>query len=212
MARPLIKICGITDAQQAQDVAALGADAIGLNFVETSARFLTIGDAVDVAAAVGNSALRVGVFMDATASAVEAVLRDVPLDWIQFHGNEDAKFCEQFSLPYIKCFAVLASHDLAAQAKPFASADALLFDTQVKGVSGGTGETFDWRLWPDLNRPMILSGGLTPDNVGQAVRQLHPFAVDVASGVEGSTNGLKDLQKVERFVREVSVAARPEKH
>lgn len=91
-ASPLIKICGITDAQQARDVAALGADAIGLNFVETAARFLTIGDAVDVTGAMGNNALRVRVFMDATSPAVEAVLRDVALDWLQFHGNEDGSF------------------------------------------------------------------------------------------------------------------------
>jgi phosphoribosylanthranilate isomerase len=146
---------------------------------------------------------RVGLFMDQDCEDVARILDRVPLNLLQFHGSEDAAYCRQFGQPYVKALsmAALAGSGLAQAAQEFSDAAALLLDSHGPGEEGGTGRRFDWAQVPRLNRPVILAGGLTPDNVREAVRQVRPWAVDVSSGVEDAP-GVKNVQKMQLFIRE----------
>jgi phosphoribosylanthranilate isomerase len=201
-----IKICGITRPEDAQHAAALGADAIGLVFYAPSPRAVTATQACAVVAALPPFVTTVGLFVDASAEEVRAVLDEVPLDLLQFHGDESPEFCARFARPYIKAIRMREGVDLAQQAAHFASARGLLLDAYRPGVPGGTGEVFAWERVPaGLARPIVLAGGLNPANVGEAIQQVRPYAVDVSGGVEAD-KGIKDAAKMTAFVSAVRQA------
>jgi phosphoribosylanthranilate isomerase len=198
-----IKICGITRVEDALAAAHSGADAIGLVFHERSPRHVSIAQAKQLADALPPFVFAVGLFVNAEAAFVHAVLASVPLDILQFHGDEPAEFCAQFARPYIKAIRVKAGVDLLQCAARFYTAKGLLLDAHVEGIAGGTGATFDWALIPkQLPLPIILSGGLNAENVAAAIKQVRPYAVDVSSGVEAS-KGIKDAAKIAAFINEV---------
>ena len=198
-----VKICGITRVQDVQAVAGCGAHALGLVFYEKSPRYVTTQQAAQLAQAMPLFITAVGLFVNAEAGFVRAVLEQVPLDLLQFHGDEAPEFCEQFSRPYIKAIRVKAGVDLLQCAARFHTAQGLLLDAHVEGIEGGTGKVFDWTLIPPLPLPVILSGGLQPANVAAAIKQVRPYAVDVSSGVE-ITKGIKDAAKIAAFINEVN--------
>lgn len=145
----------------------------------------------------------VGLFLDPQSHFVREVLDEVPLDLLQFHGDECPADCSRFGRPYIKAVPMRGGTDVAAFAAAYSDARGLLLDSHSRGGAGGTGTSFDWKGWPrNLDRALILAGGLTPANVAAAVRETRPYAVDVSSGVE-SRKGIKDLQKMQAFVEEV---------
>ena len=196
-----VKICGITRVEDALAAAAAGADAIGLVFYAKSPRAVDIEQARVILAALPPFATTVGLFVDAERSELERILASVPLDLLQFHGDESVQQCEAFGRPYIKALRVKAGDDIAAQVARYPSAQGILLDAYVEGVPGGTGEAFDWSLIPQaLSKPLILAGGLRPDNVAEAVSRVRPYAVDVSGGVEAN-KGVKDVEKVGAFIR-----------
>ncbi len=198
-----IKICGITRVEDALAAAHSGADAIGLVFHEKSPRYVTVQQAARLAAALPPFVTVAGLFVDVSADYVHAVLEEVPLDLLQFHGEETPDFCASFTRPYIKAIRVRAGVDLVQCASRYASAKGLLLDAWVKDVPGGTGHSFDWGLIPQgLPLPVILSGGLNPGNVADGIRAVRPYAVDVSSGVEAQ-KGIKDAAKIAAFIKEV---------
>ena len=196
-----VKICGITRIEDALAAAAAGADAIGLVFYAKSPRAVDIEQARAILAALPPFVTTVGLFVDAERSELERILASVPLDLLQFHGDESVQQCEAFGRPYIKALRVKAGDDIAAQVARYPSAQGILLDAYVEGVPGGTGEAFDWSLIPQaLSKPLILAGGLRPDNVAEAVSRVRPYAVDVSGGVEAN-KGVKDVEKVGAFIR-----------
>ncbi len=196
-----VKICGITRVEDALAAAKAGADAIGLVFYAKSPRAVDIEQARAILAALPPFVTTVGLFVDAERSELERILASVPLDLLQFHGDESVQQCEAFGRPYIKALRVKAGDDIAAQVARYPSAQGILLDAYVEGVPGGTGEAFDWSLIPQaLSKPLILAGGLRPDNVAEAVSRVRPYAVDVSGGVEAS-KGVKDVEKVGAFIR-----------
>jgi len=207
-----IKICGITRVEDALAAAHCGADAIGLVFYERSPRHVGIAQAAQLAAALPPFITVVGLFVNAEAVFVREALAQVPLDLLQFHGDESPEYCAQFGKPYIKAIRVKAGVDLLQCASDFRGAKGLLLDAHVEGVPGGTGATFDWTLIPkDLPLPVILSGGLDAENIAAGIEQVRPYAVDVSSGVEASKGintqkGIKDAAKVARFIQEIRQA------
>jgi phosphoribosylanthranilate isomerase len=201
--RTRIKICGIREAGDARVAAEAGADAIGLVFYEATPRYLTPDRAARIAAGLPPFVMAVGLFVNPAESEVRGILDQVPLDLLQFHGDETAEFCECFARPYVRVVRMEAGTDLVEYAHRFSRARALLLDAHVPGQAGGTGKTFDWADIPrNLPIPVILSGGLTASNVGRAVREVRPWAVDVSSGVEAS-RGVKDPRKIVEFIRSV---------
>jgi phosphoribosylanthranilate isomerase len=198
-----IKICGITREQDLQAAVAAGVDALGFVFYGKSPRNVAPQQAAELLRVLPPFVTSVGLFVDPPAEMVRAVLAQVPLDVLQFHGDETPEFCRQFGRPYLKAIRVRPGVDLVECAARYADAQGLLLDAYVEGVQGGTGESFDWALIPrDLSLPVILSGGLHPGNVAEAVRAVRPYAVDVSSGVEAS-KGIKDAAKVAAFIKEV---------
>ena len=198
-----IKICGITRVEDALAAARSGADAIGLVFYEPSPRHVSVAHAAHLAGILPPFVTAVGLFVNAEADFVRKVLDCVPLDMLQFHGDESPEYCAQFSKPYIKAIRVKAGVDLLQCASDFRAARGLLLDAHVNGKPGGTGATFDWTLIPQqLPLPVILSGGLDAQNVAAAIKQVRPYAVDVSSGVEAS-KGIKDAAKIAAFINEV---------
>ena len=198
--RTRVKICGITRPEDARAAAQSGADAVGLVFYAPSPRNVGLDQARAIGAALPPFVTVVGLFVDPTPDQVETVLRGCCLNLLQFHGNETPDFCGGFGLPYIKATRVRPGADLVQYLTPYQAARGWLLDAYHDQLYGGTGESFDWTLIPrDLARPVILSGGLTPDNVGAAVRQVRPWAVDVSSGVE-TAKGIKDAAKIAAFI------------
>ncbi|MFH1870333.1 MAG: phosphoribosylanthranilate isomerase [Pseudomonadota bacterium] len=202
MTRTRIKICGITREDDLATAVAAGADALGFVFYAPSPRYVTPQRAAQLVAQVPAFVTRVGLFVNESAETVGATLAQVPLDLLQFHGDEDASFCAAFGRPWIKAARVKPGFDLLEYASAFAGApgiSGLLLDAHVEGYGGG-GKHFDWSLIPQsLPLPVILSGGLHPDNIVEAVRAVRPWAVDVSSGVE-SARGIKDAQKITEFI------------
>lgn len=199
--RVRVKICGVTRVEDALAAAAAGADAIGLVFVEKSPRFVRLEQARAIAAALPPFITTVGLFVDASADRIREVLGQVPLDLIQFHGRETPEDCQQFGYPYIKVVRMVPDVDLHAEAQHYEQAAGLLLDAYDPQIAGGTGATFDWtQVPPDLGKPVILAGGLTPENIARAIRAVRPYAVDVSSGVEQS-KGIKDAAKIAAFIR-----------
>jgi phosphoribosylanthranilate isomerase len=207
LSRTRIKICGLTRLQDVHAVVNAGADAIGFVFYPPSPRFVSPDSAAALAQWVPPFMTRVGLFVNAEPGDVKAVLAEVPLELLQFHGDEDDAYCRQFGRPFIKAARVRPETDLLEFVASFPTARALLLDAFVDGYGGG-GKTFDWNLIPSsLSVPIILSGGLHVDNVAQGVRALRPWAVDVSSGVEAS-KGIKDEALIETFVAAVAAVDR----
>jgi phosphoribosylanthranilate isomerase len=201
--RTRVKICGITRVEDARAVVEAGVDAIGLVFYGPSPRNVTIEQAKEIAASVPAFVSVVALFVDPTPQEVQDVLNSVRIDLLQFHGDEEDGFCSQFQHPYIKAIRVRQASDVVASSLRFPNAVGVLLDSYKPGVPGGTGETFDWSLIPSqTNNPIILAGGLNPENVSIAVNDVQPFAVDVSGGVEAS-KGVKDPVKVKQFLNEV---------
>jgi phosphoribosylanthranilate isomerase len=204
--RTRVKICGITQPAHARMAADAGADAIGLVFYPRSPRYLSAERAVEIRDALPPFVQTVALFVNADAAQVAQVIGRVRPALLQFHGEETPQFCAQFGVPYVKASRVRPgvgqSLDLLEYLRPFASAAAWLLDSYVEEY-GGVGERFDWSIVPRrLERPLILSGGLAPDNVAEAIRRVRPWGVDVSSGVE-SAKGVKDAAKIAAFSGEV---------
>ena len=200
--RTRIKICGITRPGDGVAAAQAGADAIGLVFYPPSPRFLSTERAVEIRDALPPFVQTVALFVNPDAAQVAQVLGRVRPALLQFHGEEAPQFCVQFGMPYVKACRVRQGIDLLKYLRPFERASAWLLDSFVEAY-GGVGERFDWSLVPDgLERPLILSGGLEVGNVGEAVRRVHPWGVDVSSGVE-SAKGIKDPARIAAFIGEV---------
>jgi phosphoribosylanthranilate isomerase len=209
--RTRVKICGITSVEDVMAAARAGADAIGLVFWPGTPRCVSLELARAIALSVPPYITVVGLFVDPAHETVRSTVDAVPLDLLQFHGAEPPEFCAAFGYPYIKAIPVRPDIDLLQYAARYGDARGLLFDAfEPGGLPGGTGRTFDWNALPDgLRRPLILSGGLTPQNVGAAVRVARPWAVDVSSGVEVTgedgrpRKGIKSADKIAAFIREV---------
>lgn len=198
-----VKICGLTSVDDALGAVAAGADAIGLVFYPPSPRCVTVAQASTIARAVGPFVTVVGLFVDASAEDIEKVLAAVPLHVLQFHGAESPADCARFGRPFIKALRMRDGMDVAAQEREYAEAGAvgLLLDSYSPSAPGGTGESFNWQQVPSERcLPLVLAGGLTPDNAQQAVGAVKPYALDVSSGVE-SLPGVKDLGRICAFVR-----------
>ena len=204
MARTRVKICGITRVEDAMAASDAGADAIGLVFYAPSPRNVAPLEAVRLVAPVSSFITTVGLFVNPKADEVRKVLELVPLDRLQFHGDETEAFCRQFDTPYIKALRAKPGADFAALADAYSSAAGILLDSYKPGVAGGTGEVFDWRLIPaSLRSSIILAGGLNADNVASAIRAVSPGAVDVSGGVESSP-GIKSTAKIRAFIEAVN--------
>jgi phosphoribosylanthranilate isomerase len=202
--RTRVKICGITSPEDALNAARLGADAIGLVFYAPSPRSVDVPGARAVLRVLPPFVTAVGLFVNARLEEVREALDAVPLDLLQFHGDESPEDCECFDRPYIKAVPMREGVDLHDWASRYRSAKALLADSYKPGVPGGTGTSFDWSRVPmDTGKPVILAGGLSPANVAEAIHRLRPYAVDVSGGVEAA-KGVKDVDKMAAFFREVN--------
>lgn len=203
MAAVRSKICGITRVEDALVAAHAGADAIGLVFYPRSPRAVTVRQAREIINALPPFVTTVGLFVNATSCEINETLDAVSLDLLQFHGDETPEDCSRYGRPYIKALRVRPEDDIAEACRRYHSASGLLLDAFVEGVPGGTGLAFDWGLVPaELGKPIILAGGLTPENVSEAIEQVRPYGVDVSGGVERS-KGIKDAHRVEAFVKAV---------
>ena len=205
-----IKICGLTREADVDAAVAAGADAIGFVFYPPSPRYVTPQRAAELAQRIPPFVEVVGLFVNEPADSVLATCATVPINILQFHGDEDAAYCRQFSRPYLRAARVRPGLDLVEFARSFPDARGLLLDAFVEGYGGG-GHVFDWTLIPpELPGFLILSGGLTAENVGSAIERVQPFAVDVSSGVEMNKGeirkGIKDHPKIAAFVAAVRKA------
>ena len=198
-----VKICGFTNSENARDAAIAGVDAIGLVFYDKSPRNVDIQRAREIVAALPPFINRVGLFVNANPSFIDEVLCEVPLDTLQFHGDEELVDCTQYQMPFIKSLRVTSKTNLDQIAEHFSDASALLLDSYNPNSYGGTGEIFDWSLARvKINLPIILAGGLNSENVSEAISQVNPYAVDASSGVESSP-GMKDIDKILAFIQSV---------
>ena len=198
-----VKICGFTNAENARDAAIAGVDAIGLVFYNKSPRNVDIQRAREIVSALPPFVNRVGLFVNANPSFIDEVLCEVPLDTLQFHGDEVVGYCTQYQMPFIKSLRVTPKTNVVQLADNFSEASALLLDSHNPNSYGGTGEIFDWMLARvNIDLPIILAGGLNSENVSDAISQVNPYAVDASSGVE-SAPGVKDIDKILAFIRSV---------
>ncbi|RPI45884.1 MAG: phosphoribosylanthranilate isomerase [Betaproteobacteria bacterium] len=198
--RTRIKICGITRAADARVACLAGADALGFVFFAPSPRNVAPEVVREILGSLPPFVTSVGLFVDPDPEFVRRTLAVARVDLLQFHGDESPQFCGSFGVPFIKAVRMRPEVDLLEYARRFRSARGLLLDTYVSGIQGGTGIRFDWGLIPaDFPLPIVLSGGLDPDNVAEAVRQARPWAVDVSSGVEAA-KGVKDPQRILDFI------------
>lgn len=194
-----VKICGITRIEDALAAARLGARALGFIFYARSARNVSAATAAGIIRALPPFVTAVGLFVNPEVGDVERVLTQAPLGLLQFHGEESAEFCGGFGVPYLKAARVSPALDLLQYAQLYSAAQGLLLDAFIEGTHGGTGVAFDWGLIPRaLPLPVVLSGGLNPQNVADAIRRVRPWAVDVSSGVE-AVPGIKDARKMAAF-------------
>lgn len=201
--RTRVKICGITRPEDGLTAAHLGADAIGLVFHPASPRYVDTTIARQIIAILPPFVTTVGLFRNEESAAVRAVLAEIPLHLLQFHGDEDPAYCASFGLPYLKAVPMGAGATVQDYERQFATAAGLLLDSHGGHKMGGTGQGFDWHQIPaQRQKPLILAGGLNPHNVAAAIQQVHPDAVDVSSGVE-ITKGIKDAELMRAFLRGV---------
>ena len=199
-ARVRIKMCGMTRAEDISYAVSLGVDAIGVIFYDKSPRFVAVNDAKELLKDLPAFVDVVAVFVNPTVSDVSLVLSELPIASLQFHGEESPDFCGQFGRPYIKALPAVSAEYISKAIHTYSTAQAILLDTPADALRGGSGKTFDWGVIPrDLPKPLILAGGLSPENVRDAVNLCEPYAVDVCSGVEAS-QGIKDKEKMNRFV------------
>lgn len=205
MNRTRVKICGITRVEDARAAINSGADALGLVFYSKSPRYVELSVAANIARNIGPFVTIVGLFVNAEAAQVREAVRTVGLDLLQFHGDEDEAYCAQFEMPYIKAIRMSPELDVKEVVTKYPSARGFLFDAWNKDKYGGTGETFEWERLSSLKEsadtdiPFILAGGLTPENVGQAVAAVKPYAIDVSGGVEQSP-GIKSPELIQQFI------------
>ena len=201
--RTRVKICGITRAKDAAKAVEFGVDAIGLVFYEESPRAVTIENARDIIKELPPFVSIVGLFVNPSPKLVASVLHRVSLNLLQFHGNEIASDCAAYGKPYIKAVRMKEGIDLPGEIEKYSTARGILLDTYDPELYGGSGRVFDWTVIPrNLKKPIILAGGLTPDNVWQAITKVNPYAVDVSGGVEAE-KGIKDVEKMSAFMRGV---------
>jgi len=208
MMRTRVKICGVTRIEDAIAAARLGADAIGLVFYASSPRCVSPEAAAQIVAALPPFVTAVGLFVDADPGEIRAIVQKAQLDLVQYHGEESPETCASIGLPYIKAIRMRPGTDVCAAANRYREARAILLDAYHADLRGGTGTEFDWDAVPrNVALPLILAGGLTPDNVTRAIAQIRPYAVDVSSGVE-QTKGIKDAQRMEAFINAALKAPR----
>ena len=200
--RTRVKICGITRRQDAEFAVEMGVDALGFVFYSPSPRAVTIAQVKDIIEGLPPFVSIVALFVDASEEEVNNCLSELAIDIVQFHGDESAEYCEQFNKPYMKAIRMKEGVELTELAERYSSASALLLDSYQPGIPGGTGQAFDWSMIKDIDKPIILAGGLTVDNVATAIEQVQPYAVDISGGVEQS-KGIKEQQKVRDFMQEV---------
>jgi len=198
-----VKICGLTRAEDINTAVRLGADALGLVFYDPSPRAVTIDQAELLITQVPPFVSIVGLFVNPDPAQVKTVLQRIPLDLLQFHGDETAEFCQQFDRRWIKALRVRHEGQIERAFEDYQQAAGLLVDAWDPDRYGGTGRSFNWGLIPDMRpMPLILAGGLSSDNVAGAIKQVRPWAVDVSGGVEKS-KGIKDIEKITDFMKEV---------
>lgn len=200
-----VKICGITRLEDALCAIEAGADALGFVFYEPSPRYISAEQAASIIAQLPPFVTCVGLFVNTPIAQVKSLALYIGLDLIQFHGDETAAACDGVGLPYIRALRMQPGQAIAQIAESYQKARAILLDAWVPGIPGGTGETFDWAAIPPLTKPLILAGGLTVDNVAQAVLQVRPYAVDVSGGVE-LRSGVKDQSKLKLFIQRAKAA------
>ena len=201
--RTRVKICGITREQDALAAIECGADALGFVFYPPSPRHVSVDRAAAIVRRLPPFVTTVALFVNAGPELIAQVVNEVAVDLLQFHGQEDPDFCARHHRPWIRAVAMTPEIDLTAVQRRFAAGRGLLLDAYRPGVPGGTGETFDWdRIPPALAPRIVLAGGLNAANVGEAVRRVRPYAVDVSGGVEAE-KGIKDAAKIKAFIHEV---------
>ena len=198
-----VKICGITSVKDALAVAYSGADAIGLVFYPKSSRHISIEQAIEICAVLPPFITIVALFLDAEKSIVEEVINKVPVNILQFHGSESPEYCRSFSLPYMKAVGMIGLDNFSEYADKYTDAKAFLVDGHAPGAAGGTGNSFNWQDIPsDYPKPIILAGGLNPDNIADAIRSTSVYAMDLSSGVE-ILPGIKSEEKITALMQEV---------
>ncbi len=201
--RTRIKVCGLTNADDAVFAANLGVDAVGLVFYPSSPRHVSVSQALEIVTALPAFVSVVALFVDEQESTIRDILAQISVDCIQFHGNEPQEACCRYDKRYLKAVRMREDTDVQALAKYYGDADALLLDAYDPAKQGGTGTCFDWSLIPKTcPLPVILAGGLDAGNVNLAIQQTRPYAVDVSSGVE-TGKGIKDQQKIAAFIAAV---------
>lgn len=205
MKRTRVKICGITNPADAAAAVACGVDALGLNFFEGSSRFIDERQALEIIEGLPAFVTVVGLFVDSEPERVKGLISRLGLDLLQFHGSESVDYCESFDRPYMKAIAANGTAAISEAAASYRSAKAILLDTATAGQFGGTGERFDWATIPELGQPLVLAGGITPDNAAEAIKKVNPWALDLATGVEKS-RGVKDLEKMTALMTAVAKA------
>ena len=207
--RTRVKICGITRSEDIDIAVAAGVDALGFVFYPPSPRAVSIEQAAKLCAKIPAFVIRVGLFVDAAPDEVNAVLASVPLSLLQFHGSESASYCESFARPYLKAVKIAAHTEadwVAEQIQLHPNAAGILLDTDVSGVAGGSGQSFDWSVIPASSAgKIVLAGGLSEANVAAAIETVRPYAVDVSSGVEQAP-GIKSQSSIDEFMRAVGLA------
>ena len=197
-----VKICGITSSEQAQMAQQYGADALGLVIYEKSPRYVNIEQAAKIRGSMTSESLAIALLVNPSESLVRQVIDQVKPDFIQFHGDETPEFCHQFNFPFIRAVRMREGLDIDAEVAAYKAEGGFLFDAWSEDLYGGTGHSFDWsRLPTTTDYQLILAGGLTTNNVNQAVAMTKPYMVDVSGGVESSP-GVKDPQKVKAFINE----------
>jgi phosphoribosylanthranilate isomerase len=194
-----VKFCGFTHQDDVAQAVALGADALGFVFYGPSSRYVSPEHAQTLTRSVPAFVTRVGLFVNEEAETVQRIFEIARLNLIQYHGEESPEFCDAIGLPYIKAFRVRKGMDLRTEMNRYPNASGFLLDAYVKGQPGGTGERFDWELIPQSHAPIVLAGGLTPDNAKDAIDQVAPWALDVSGGIE-TKPGRKDPDKMARFM------------
>ena len=194
-----VKFCGFTHQDDVAQAVALGADALGFVFYGPSSRYVSPEHAKTLTRSVPAFVTRVGLFVNEEAETIQRIFEIAQLNLIQYHGEESPEFCDAVGLPYIKAFRVRKGMDLRTEMDRYPNASGFLLDAYVKGQPGGTGERFDWELIPHSHAPIILAGGLTPDNAKDAIDQVAPWALDVSGGIEIKP-GRKDPDKMARFM------------
>ena len=208
MSKTRIKICGLTRVEEVSWCSALGVDAIGLVFYANSLRAVDVPKAQQLLSTAPPFVTVTALFMNASPDDVHTVLDAAPIDLLQFHGQESAAYCDAFHRPYIKAIpmggGVVDADYVCNYVASYPKARGFLFDSHLVGHAGGSGKTFDWHKMPAIECPIILAGGINTDNVGEAISAIHPYAVDVSSGVE-KVPGQKDHSMIKQFMKEVQL-------